>query len=199
MISRYFSACLGILPRVGFLGEHSDSRRFKGTKVYVRSNTISPDYPIDATIHHTENNGLNIWITWADINGKFHGPYLLQPEDRIEVINLRDAKALSVIPTPVEVVKKIQDVRDRRLPSDKLVSFLRKNDVGCKMIGDRISIIMGRYYIDCVGDKFELGDERRGVISSYPQSKEGAQKLLKKIEKIENNFDYERLLQRVGE
>ena len=199
MISRYLAACLGILPQVGFLVEHEEPKRFKGTKVYVRSQRISPDYPIDATIHHTDRGGLDVWITWADINGRVHGPYLLQPEDKVEVISLRDAKALSTIPTPVEAVKRIQEVRERKLPADKLVGFLRKNDVGCKMIGDRISIIMGRYYIDCVGDKFELGDERRGVISSYPQSKEGAQKLLKKIAKIENSFDYERLLERVGE
>ena len=66
------------------------------------------------------------------------------------------------------------------------------------MHGDRISIVMGKYYIDCIGGRFELGEERRGVIASYPQSKEGAQRLVKKVAKIEDSFDYERLLGKIG-
>ena len=203
MISRYLAACIGLFqaPQVGILGEHEEPRRFRGTKVYVRSDSISPDYPIDATIHHTERGGLDVCVTWSDLYGRIHGPYLLKPEDKIEIISVRDAKSLAVRPTPEPVVKQIQEARTRpnKSSTEKLVSFLRKNDIGCKVTGDRISVIMGMYYIDSVDDQFELGSVKRGVVASFPQSKEGASRLLKKILKIENSINYEKMLEKVGE
>lgn len=215
MIARYLFTCLGLVPQpvshqeieqkqVGILGEHDEPRRFRGTKVYVKSKSISPDYMIDANIHHTDRGGLDVWITWGDINGRVHGPYLLQPDDEIKVISIRDAKALAATPAPAPVVRQIQQAREQREkksknPLEKLSGFLRKNDIGNKLLDDRISLIMGKYYIECVEDKFELSDVRRGLIGSYEESKEGASRLLKKLKKLESKVDYEKILEKMGE
>lgn len=208
MLARYLFSCLGSLPKPSTLalGEHSEPRRFRGTKVYLKSNRVSPDYPIDATIHHTDRGGLDVWVTWLDVNGKEYGPYQLQPGDSIEVISIRDAKALSVTPTPPAVVRSIQEAREQRPQErksknqlERLANFLKKNAIGHKIQGDKISTVLGNCYIDFIDGKFELVDIHRGVVGSFDDSREGVSKLAKKIVKLESKIDYEKLLEKMGD
>lgn len=187
------------------LAEHTDPKRFRGTQVYLRSPTVSPDYEFAATIDYTENNGADVWLKWVDTTGKSVS-YKLRPDDEISVIRLRDAEALRVTPATPQAVAAIEAARaerkpepqDDRSPIIRLSNYLRKNDIGNRIVGDRIMVVMGKYYIDFVGDGFEFGDTKHGVMARFQNSKEGVRRIVKRIEKIESELDYEKILERVA-
>ena len=192
--------------------QHTDPKRFKGTRVYLASQKISPDYAFVAYIDHIDNNGDDIYVTWLDLHGKKYGPHLLEPEETISLINMKDAEALKIPATPPEFIREVISVRHRTRervkpenikpdtynPIEKLSGFLKKQGIGNRLQGDRIFVIMGRYYIDFASGAFEMGDVKRGIMARFKESKEGVKKLVQRIQKIENELDYEKILEQVS-
>ena len=231
-IARYLLACLELnkvavaverkteerktVERKIILAPHTDPRRFKGTKVYFHSPKISPDYDFVAAIDHTEDNGNTVYVTWLDMNGKKFGPHRLEEDESINIINVKDAEALNIKPTPVGLIKPANagfiretatntrhDIEHAVLrktdnPLAKLASFLKKQGISNKLLTDRISIVLGRYYIE-YDNGFELCSEKRGVLVRFNETRDSVIRLVKRIQKIENDMDYETVLKRVSE
>ena len=224
MLSKYFSICVNtkftktardIKPSTeirkpaeikqhndvnGFLAEHADARRFRGTKVWLVSPTVSPDYPIVASIDHTEDNGKTVFVSWCNYSGKKEGPYRLRNDDTVKVIGIKDAEVLRVAPAPASIIREIQyiaNIRDESAKRERsesaevrLSNFLKKNNISNKVIDDRVYMIAGKYYVEC-SDKFELSGVNKGVFAIFKRDKDGVKKLIKRIKTIENNFDFE--------
>lgn len=205
MLARFLASCLELQVKAPqILEAHSDQSRFKGTKVYLESDEVSPDYKIVARIDHTENGGKEIYLTWTDINGVKSGLYLLKPEDRISIIGIKDAHSLNVRPTATEAIKAIKSikiereaVREKKPPLEKIVSALRNEGIEHYSVGNTIVFGAKKYYIEHVEGLFEIGNFRRGILCKFKDNSDGVKQLIKKVKKIDSSIDFEKELEKI--
>ena len=211
MLSRFLASCLGVRitdqaksPAM-ILEAHSDQSRFKGTKVYLESPTVSPDYKIVARIDHTENGGNEIYLTWTDVNGVKSGLYRLKPEDRISIIGIKDAHSLNVKPTAPEVIKAIKidrstvkEISTEKKPTLlKIVSILRNEGIEHHSVGSTIVFGAKKYYIEYVEGLFEIGNFKRGILRTFKDNSDGVRLLIKKVKNIDSSIDFEKELEKI--
>jgi hypothetical protein len=216
MLARFLFACLELSTpetkqtSIRILEEHTDQSRFKGTKVYLESPSVSPDYKIVAKIDHTENGGSDIYLTWTDINGVKSGIYKLKPEDKVSIIGVKDAHSLNVKPSPPNVVRAIQlanhekedrpDSRsEKKPPIQRIADLLRTEGIEHSQVSAK-RIVFGakKYYIEYVGGEFEIGHYRRGVISTFRSNSSEVKRLIRKVRKIDESIDFEKELEKIG-
>lgn len=181
------------------LGKHSNPTRFRGSKVQLYSPTVSPDYPFVARVEGTENNGESVWLSWTDFVGKRTGPYMMRPEDKIIIIGLKDSERAERKPE-VAPVRRPATQHKTELRTDgsylkTLCKLLKREGIGFKpdlrVIDDSVTVelVFGKYYVEFANGLFELGSQARGVLNTFRPTIEGIGTLIKRIEKIETNFN----------
>lgn len=195
--------------RVEFpFGKHSNPIRFKGTKVELFAPSITVDYAFPAMVSKTDDNGATVWLSWMNYAGKKIGPYKMHEDDDIKVISLNDNERRVNLDT-VQISRGTVHTRQIKhsdesthishiTPLDRLSKYLRRAGISHVLKNDRITFLYEYYYIefDESVSKFELSSERSGVLVVVPNNKLGIEALVKRIEKIERNFNAEKLLAR---
>lgn len=206
MIVRISAICLGIAgmhiadhhasevkKEIEIFSPHEKQKRFKGTKIYLKSPTVSPDYEIIASVDHTENNGKDVFVTWMDAMGVVSPRYKLKPDDEIRLISIKDAEQIGIKPSDNIVINTIQRERKRarKININTILHMLKRSGIDAFIEDDRILFCDNAYYVTCDDEEIDLGSTRRGLIYRYKSEDNGMAHLRIRAKKLCNKFNYE--------